>query len=602
MAAKKDKPRPLNMADRGEIMDEIGAEPVDPDEPNGVMTADIEKIREAGAIDPESIQANRRNQDVVNRKKGNEKSSFDDPNIVLKYEDTLKIWPVNSLSIYVNRLTGTQVQHQILSQPRNGVELYNEIKAFHGRREESLYEVMFRDSTHGEYRGKGRITMPNTLNEPAPQMQGQNMGQPPPFNPYGQPGYVPQQPPVTQPPIVQVVPAPSAPQQPGTDLVAMMKQMLEMYRLMQPQQQQMPPPPMQPVVLPQAPVVQSQDPNVAAMTQMMEMMRTMLPPQPGVQQQQPMPPVILAPPPPVAPAQDANASMMMAMTMMKQMFEMARSMQPPPPPPLAEPMYREPRGPAYGPRPYGGGPAYGPRPPEERGYGPQAYGPGPGGPPQGRQKSAAEEFREAISVVPSVTEMVGEFQQPRDQQQYAPEPEEDDSPVKVMEVGPARMVINRDDGTTRLWESAFANSPAIFKWVGDQFEKVQKNALALNQQQQQQQQRQQQQLTPGTVVEMTPGYVPPEGWVAIPVDQMPPQQHYVQQNHQQHPQQPQYAPQPQQQYAPPIQGGGLPPPPTNLPPTIDAIQQTPPQQQPQQQQAEDQNFGWGAPLMPEDQS
>lgn len=561
MAAKKDKPRPLTMPDREDIVDEIGAEPADPEEPNGVMVADIEKIRQAGAMDPESIQSNRRNEDVVNRKKGNEKGiSFDDPNIVLKYEDTIKIWPVNTLSIYVNRLTGTQVQHQILSQPRNGPELYNEIKLFHGRREESLYEVIFRDSVHGEYRGKGRITMASTLNEPAlpmQGMQGQIMQQPPPYSP----GYAPHQVAPQQPPVVQVMAPPVPQQQPGTDLAALMKQMLEMYRLMQPQQQQafqLPPPA---PAAPPAPAP-SQDPNVVAMTQMMEMMRTMIPQQPAQS-----PPVVFAAAPAPSAPPPADNPMMTTMAMMREMFAMMREMQPPPPPPPppppAEPQYR-------GPRPYAG-PAYGPRSPD---YAPQAYGP-----PQGmqRQRTAEEVFNDASSVIQSAIAVADRFRPPVPQQQqpqYASEErEEEDRPLmRVVDAGPAKLVVNTTDGSTRGWDTAVMNAPGVFKWLGEQVDRIHKNAQQ-QQQQQAQQQLQRQQLPPG-YVEMTPGYQPPPGFVAIPIDQIP-QQQFVQQP----PQVPvqQYHQQPQQQF---------PSPPVNLPPTID--EPLPPQQQ----------SAWGMPEFP----
>src|ERR1700733_322604 len=153
-----------------DISEEIDAKPVNPDEPNGLMTADEEKVREAGALDLESIRANRRNLETIKRKEGGEtRLPFGDPNVCMKYENVITTWPLNTIAIVVNRLTGTPAQYHITTQPKNGIELYNELKTLHGRREETTYELLFRDSYKKEYRGSGRITLPSTLDEPMQQ-------------------------------------------------------------------------------------------------------------------------------------------------------------------------------------------------------------------------------------------------------------------------------------------------------------------------------------------------------------------------------------------------------------------------------------------------
>jgi len=126
-------------------------------------------------------------------------------------------------------------------------------------------------------------------------------------------------------------------------------------------------------------------------------------------------------------------------------------------------------------------------------------------------------------------------------------PEEDDSPVQIIDAGPAKLVVNKEDGTLRKWETGWANMDKVLKWVGEQHEKMQQAAA-----QQQQQQQRPQQLPPG-YVEVRPGYQPPPGYVAVPVD-------------------------PQQ----------LPPPPEQMPPPI---QEAPQQQQPSRRT-------WSAPTIP----
>lgn len=486
MVRKQMPSRPNNEAD---ILEEMGAEPRSPDDPGGVLLVDEAKIREAGAVDVQSIRANRRVRDAIDRKSNGEKNvSFDDPNILLRYEDIGKHWPLNTITIYITRLTGTPWQNVITSQPMSGADLYVAIQALHGRSEEAKYDLVFRDTVSKERRGGGQITMPSTMVPP----------QVPP-------------PPVAASPVASAPVPPPTPQQPhGTDPVAIMRQMFDMMRQMQ--QPQSVTPPMQ---MPQM----GTDANTNAMLmamQMFEMMR--------MQQQpaQPIAPAPLPPPPPPAPQVDPIA-------MMKQMFEMVRAMQPPPAPTPRTFTIEEDR-PAYrGPRPYDGRPtAYGPRPSydrpsyEDRNYGRANMGGyrdgGEYSPPQQPPKSETEKFREAASVIRSAIDLANEFspiQAP--QQQVAISPEEDPSPVRIVDAGPAKLVFN-EDGSARYGESVLVNLPSMLKWGGEQFEKLQKNAIAAAREREANQQRQQ--LPPG-YVEMTPGYQPPPGFVAVPVDQIP---------------------------------------------------------------------------------
>jgi hypothetical protein len=210
-------------------------------------------------------------------------------------------------------------------------------------------------------------------------------------------------------------------------------------------------------------------------------------------------------------------------------------------------------GPTYGPNAGSGGPYRGPFRPS---YGQQDDGgghryPPPQAPPP-RQQTAAEQFHDALTVVKTAVQAVGEFNALVPQYgapEAAPLPEDDDSPVQVIDTGPAKIVVNRKDGTLRGWETGWANADKILKWVGEQREAIQE---ASKERQQAQQQQRPQQLPPG-YVEVGPDYQPPPGYTAVPVDRVPPQD-------------------------------GLPPPPAHMPPPIQATPAP--------------NRTWDAPRMP----
>ena len=641
----KRRPLPGETEDT-EITKELSAQPVDPAEPNGAMVANEAKIREAGAIDTESIRANRRNQAVVNRKAGGEKEArFNEPNIFIKYEEVSKIWPINTLVILVKRLTGTPAEFTITSQPKTASELYDEIKKIHGKREEATYDITFRDSFRKEHRGTGRVDMPNTIEIPPspPPPQGQ---QPYPYYPQQPPPSAPANPPQAggggmdlnailalqkqqfemwqaaqqavqrsnaPAPAVQAAapPAQAAPAQamppgvgvppPGLDLAGLMEWQRQQWSLWQTAQGASPA-----AVAPAAAPGPGMDLNsiLALQRQQFEMWQ-------ATQQAAQHPPIAPAvapnppPGPPVGPGMDLNS----ILALQRQQFEMwqaaqqaAQRAQQPQPQPPSQPQPQPPqpqpqpqpqlsgmppvqappgmffvpgfgfvpaeklfaalsgsspgsgeggpyRGPYRGPYsggspgggPYGGGPY---RPPYGPQYGPQGGDhPYPGQPPYGappaRQKTAAEEFRDAVSFVRSAVQLASELAPQQPAPATAPEPEDDDSPVKVIDAGPAKLVINSKDGSARYWETGWANMDKIFKWVGEQREAIQKaNA---------ERERPQRQPLPPGYVEMTPDYKPPPGYVAVPVQQIP----------QELP-----SPPPPDQMPPPISS---PPPPSNEP-------------------------------------
>jgi hypothetical protein len=586
---RRSKPRPRDQAagspaqqDEADIIEEVGAAP-DPDA-DGELVVDEDKILEVGAVDAESIRENRRLQDVVNKKRGGQKGVvFNSDDLLTRYETVLKYWPAGSLYITMRRLTGgSGVTDKIESEPRSGAELYDALMAKHGQNEEATYAIKIVDKNNRVFRGNGRITLPDT------RKQGQ------PMNQYPQ-GYPPGQMPPTQQPQPQAA-------SPMEGMVSTMRQMFEMFQTMQsaahrPNEAQ-PTAPVQPQPQQQfAPVTPDMNGMISAMQQMFEMFQSMHR-QATPQQQAAMPQM------------PANPDMGSMMGWTQQMFEMFRSMQPPQPQPqpqhhpssrgghhqqpqpqmqmpnpmaamLGMPPIQPPAGtiwvPGFGFVPLErltqaiGGGGHGPgvgegphrppyRPQYRPPYGPQYRGEDTGppgyGPPHHQaqpQKTAAEQFREALTVVRTAVEAVQDINSMLPNHMtgmpgmsVAQEPEDDDSPVQVIDTGAAKIVVNKKDGSARFWETGWANMDKVFKFVGDLREQIQT---------QQQQQPQQRVLPPG-YVEVGPNYRPPPGYVAVPVE---------------HPHQaPHRAPhqEPRHQAPQMYDEEELPPPPEHVPPPI----------------------------------
>ena len=570
--------------DEPDILNELGATPASDGDH---VEVDEEKLLSVGAVDAASVLENRRMDEIVNKKRGGvEKVQFNVDDVLIKYEGVIKYWPANTLAISMKRLTGTPVTYVIESQPKSGAELYAAMRAYHGPHDEAAYDVKIYDTHSKQYRGNGRITMPDARPPAPPPTQGPPMTPypyPPPYGqpPYGQPQAAPQAPaPVAVPP---AAPAPADP-------VAMMGKLFEVFQQMQASVHHPPPP--QPVMM-QQPAAPAVDP-VAMMQQMFGMFQQM---QASMAARNPQTPQVAMPPPP----QTADPHAMMAW--MQQMFtlfqQMQSSMAPAPyvevprgrgsahqpqvqpmmnPAMMGMPQVQPPPGMFYVPgfgyvpaerlfqaisgMPMGGGPQGGG--PYRPAYGPRYGGGGPGGeyqggppPPPQRPKSAMEQWQEAAGIIRMATDLADEFRPQAPPQAPSPPEKDDDNPLKVIETGPAKIVINKHDGSARMWETGWANLPEVLKWIGEQREAIQKEAA----QREREKQQRQQQLPPG-YVEVTPGYQPPPGYVAVPV-----QPHEIPQPH--------YAPPPPQQpYVPPPQPvapvpqQGLPPPPAQMPPPI----------------------------------
>lgn len=105
---------------------------------------------------------NRRLADIVSKKRAGYKHVSFDTDLLTKYDCILKIWPANTLDIFVKRLTGRHVQHFITGRPPSATALFDALKGIHGDREEAEYEIKIVDVNTREFRGMGRIVMPDT--------------------------------------------------------------------------------------------------------------------------------------------------------------------------------------------------------------------------------------------------------------------------------------------------------------------------------------------------------------------------------------------------------------------------------------------------------
>ena len=445
-------------------------------------------------------------------------------NVFLVFEETLKLFPEAARTIAVERKTGTPAHWMLTDRPRTANELYAAIKRLHGRSGETTYEIVFRDgSGHGS---AGLVSMPSTLDElpapiaPAAPYQPPHYPQPGVQSAYAPPVPAPANTPLeamltmqkqlfemvnamqasksaaaASPPTAPAVPAASSPD--VNALLAMQKQMFEMVQAMQTKAAGYAPPQQQPPATPppQAPV--QPDPSaslLAVQKQMFEMMQAM---QATATGHAPAPQAAASSP--AAAPTGAADSIATTLAMQKQMFEMMLTM-----------MQAVQQGPASGVRP-AAAPYYRPRYPDAD---PRAAG-APQYPPSARPQTPSEQLRDAVSVVRSTFEVAREFGAFGGSASVESPLEEDDSPVRVIDMGPAKGVINRVDGSLRGVETFMANLPDILKWVGEQGAEIRK---AKEEDRRQRQPR----LPPGFVM-AGPDYQPPEGFVAIPVDQIPPQ-------------------------------------------------------------------------------
>jgi hypothetical protein len=510
-------------------------------------------------------------------------------NICFVFEETVKLYPDVAQTIAVERRTGSPGTWMLGERPRTANELYAAIKKLHGRNAETTYAITFKDRAgHG---GSGELSMPSTLDEPLPTHAAP--GQPPqyPYPPHPQPApvYQPPQPAYAQPPQPPAYPSPQptmvapAPVDPVTLMQETFRLFQQMHSSMQPAPQPQPQP--QPAPVPTMP----QPPPVDPVTMMQETFRLIQQMHSSMQpapQPQPAPaPQPQMPPPP--PQGSDPATMIAWMQEVARLFQQMRSSMAPPPAPAAAPPQQQPFNPQMmgmppiqappgtmfvpgfgfvpvdrlfaalsGPTPGERGPYAGPR----SAYAPPGSGSGPGErppyqppqPPQ-RQQTPFEQLREAATVLRSTIDVAREFGFGQAPTEPEPQPEVDDGPVRVIDMGKAKGVINRSDGSLRGFETVLANMPDIINWVGKNVAEVRKATAEREQQRQQQQER----LPPG-YVRVGQDYQPPEGFVAVPVDQIPTQAQSAQSAQQPLPEPPTEMPPPLAVDEPPPKTWGMP--------------------------------------------
>jgi len=476
-----------SLQDEADISREMGAE----EGPEGELVADENAVRKAGAVDTDSVRENRRMTRAVHNKRTGKNVQLNVDDVLVKYDQMLRLYAADTIYISVKRVSGgSPVQQTITSAPRNGAELYNALRAVHGRHEEASYAIYFFDPTNKAWRGKGQITMPDTR-DTSPQ------GQPPMgYPPYGQPaaGYPPQ----PFPPQPQV---PATPQAQAPDIGSVLngfRQLMEMVQSYQSGTVQSPP------STPGDPV----STQIDQLRQMLDMVQHGRTPARGQAAAAVNPQMAAAMMgmgmPPVQPPQGTIWVPGFGFVALERLMQALNG------------------GPAggggFGSRPYrgpfaaaagngGGGGGDDPPPPPYRGsaYASAQTSQAP------QERTAAQAFRDSVSLIRTASDAARELQSLFPGQE-AHEPvasvsiEDEDSPMRVIDAGGAKLVVNKKDGSLRTWETGFANMDKIFKWAGEQIELVRSREA----------QRPKQQLPPG-VVEVHPGYQPPPGYAAVPL-------------------------------------------------------------------------------------
>jgi len=470
--------------EEADILEEAGAEE---DEETGELVADIEKVRKLGAADPATVREDRRLRSIANKKRQGKKNvgfGTNDPLVV--YETILKSWEPDSIDITFKRLSGSQQPtHVIRSRPRSRTELYEVFMSFHGQSEMAEYDVRFHDSSGHQWRGQGRITMPDT--RPKGQQNGNGH--------YPQP----QQPAAPGAPSVVV-------QAPGQDMGAMFSTFQSMFDMFQNMQQRMAPQqyssqPQLPIMPPQPPPTASPAEQMAWMQQMFDMFQRMQgnTSRGGHQQPQTLQgPNVPSTPPPSGYVYrwlpEANCCVLEPVN--RPALE------------RREPMYRGQREP-MGQRPY-----YPQQIEQHDRYDPRQHQ----GPPDPLRESMST-VRRAMALREELDSLFDGGGRRSDVGGHldGAQGQDPDSPVEVVRTENGDLVYNRQDGNLRGWDTLLVNLPGMLKKGGEFIDKISKTAA---EERKRREQVEQQQLPPG-FVRVVEGYEPPEGFVAVPVRPTP---------------------------------------------------------------------------------
>lgn len=449
----------------------------------------VSKAKEAGGLNAEAVQSNRRRKGVIEKKLAGELFvPWGEQDACLLYDDIITVYPPHSILLHVTRISGGSKKSEYLrAQPRNGMELYEALRTqIHKHSAEAEYQVVFRSAAGREDRGRGTILLPSAeFDDDLPQRGASPQAAPAPVPQQPPPGYPPPYPPpqgYLQPPQMQYPPQHEPPPQ-------------RWGRVYDPPPPQAPPPQQ-----PQAPVA-SADPVVvmqlqkqlseissqlqglgraqsSPMAQQLADIQSQLdrmshrpnaPPPVQVVHAPPPPQPVYAPPP-----------------------------QPPPaPPPVPMKMPEVP--PGYALTTINGMPCFVPlRELQGLGAPPPAAAPvaaappPPPPPPPVPQLSPVEQFQATIGVVKGAVDAVRTLQNilptatapAAAAVAEAPEAATDDSPTKNVKIGDVHTVQNVSDGSIRPVDTFIANLPSILGWAERQRNEILARNDALARQQQ----------------------------------------------------------------------------------------------------------------------
>lgn len=467
--------------EEADIIEEVGAEE---DEESGELVADEDRVRKIGAADPATVREDRRLRSIANKKRQGKKNvGFGTIDPLVVYETILKTWEPDSIDITFKRLSGSQQTTQVIrSRPRSRTELFDVFMGLHGQSEAAEYEVRFHDSSGHQWRGQGRITMPDT------RPKGQQGGN----------GYYPSQ---------NGAPPPQTGQQPpsqGPDPMAMFRQMFELVQSVQPQQpqQQLHYGPLGQQAMPAPPT----NPDPASMMKWFQEMFAI------VRQAQPTPATA-----PVAHSPQQNPAMQgppRARPGYEWIWEdgqfFQRQVSNAAHPERREPMYRGQREP-IGQRPY-----Y-PNQGEQR----DRYD------PRQQHQAPSDPLRESMSAVRRAMalreELDSVFGGGRRSDGYdldvAPE-QDPDSPVIIERTADMELVRNREDRSIRGWDTFLVNLPSMIKQGGEYLDKISKTAVA--ERQRRERAHIQQQLPPGYAYVEVPAEEMRQAQAPQPREDLPP--------------------------------------------------------------------------------
>jgi hypothetical protein len=430
--------QPLEDIDREVLGDDVDEESGDAPE----ITR--EQAKELGAINAEAVQSNRKRKTILSRKRDGEKGvPWNERDGTLLYGDIISLWPAAQILIAVKRISGGPgTTWYIQGRPRNGMELYEAIrKQCHGQAPDAEYQIIFKDISSHEERGRGYVIMPSTefddMATPAtgtPREPRDAPAAPAPSMPYGAPpmgappGYSPPMGFAGYPP--QAAPAQAAAHAGAIDPMVAVN-------------------------------FQQQLSQIAAQNEALRVQNEQL------RQQlasggSPRAPVPNAPPPPVVVMpQAAPAPAVAPPAKVEVPSGYALASIPGIPSPVLVPLS------SIG---LGGTPATAPAPAQAAAVAPAASPPAT---MQEQLTNAAGMMKTAFDFAKTVQGLApaaaaAPAGAPLGAAEGSEASEEEESPTKIVKMGDMNLVTNKEDGGVRLVDTLVANAPAVMTWIDKQ--------------------------------------------------------------------------------------------------------------------------------------